>query len=142
MAGLIAEQRFILIHVAPPHAEFAETTVQLATAQKLAGLFVQIELQWNSEMLEAESCVAKFIHRTILGHGPAYFKNIFYIEHTCDRRSSRFVRHQLEIHEYTNGRQLDMVTRSNLGLASVYNLLPIECAGCSSTLSRNPSKTS
>ena len=37
MAGLIAEQRFILIHVAPPHAEFAETTVQLATAQKLAG---------------------------------------------------------------------------------------------------------
>ena len=59
MAGLIAEQRFILIHVAPPHGEFAETTVQLATAQNLAGLFVQIELQWNSVMLEAENCVAK-----------------------------------------------------------------------------------
>ena len=46
------------------------------------------------------------------------------MERQADRRSQRFRRHHLQLHEYRDGSHLDIVGRSALGLASVYNLLP------------------
>ena len=67
------------------------------------------------------------IHRTILGHGPVHFRKFFFLEACVNRRSARFARHPLQIHEHRDRRRLEIVKRSGLGLCSVYNLLPREC---------------
>ena len=65
--------------------------------------------------------------RAVLGKGPAQFRKFFRIEPVVGRRSERFNRHKLQVREFIDGRQLDCVTRSALGLASIYKLLPVKC---------------
>ena len=66
------------------------------------------------------------IQRTVLGREPAHFKRFFFPEpfpHEARTRLASRV-HSRRIHEYREGKFLEMVKRSALGLASVYNLLP------------------
>ncbi len=68
------------------------------------------------------------IQRTLLGRGPPHFKRFFFLEpfpHRVRTRSASRC-HSHRIHEYREGRFLEIVKRSALGLASVYNLLPEE----------------
>ncbi len=68
------------------------------------------------------------IHRTLLGRGPQQFKRFFFLEpfpHGLNTRVASHC-HSRRIHEYRQGRFLEVVKRSALGLASVYNLLPEE----------------
>jgi hypothetical protein len=68
------------------------------------------------------------IHRTLLGRGPGHFQRFFFLEpfpHDANTRSAARS-HSRRIHEYREGRFLESVRRSALGLASVYNLLPDE----------------
>ena len=50
----------------------------------------------------------------------------FYREPKHNAKRPRFERHDQQIHDYRDGHQLEIVTRSALGLASVYNMLPPE----------------
>ena len=49
-----------------------------------------------------------------------------YAAHSTARRSERHQRHNRQLYEYRHGDYLDVVGRSALGAASVYNLLPQE----------------
>ncbi len=86
-------------------------------------------LQHNLAPLSTRRDIAMLgvIHRAVLGKGPPQFKRFFHCElvpsrHLNTRLSSRM--HSRRVHEYTHGRYLDIVKRSALGLASVYNILP------------------
>ena len=65
------------------------------------------------------------IQRTVIGKGPSHFKQFFFsgpCHHSIPtRRAARA--HERRIHEYHEGIFLEIVSRSALGLASVYNLL-------------------
>ena len=63
------------------------------------------------------------IHRTVLGHGPEHCKQLFYREDVVNRTTTRFKRHRFSVHELIDGRQLDVVKRSALGLVRLYNML-------------------
>ena len=86
---------------------------------------------FNLAPLQARRNIAMLglIHRAVLGQGPVHFQSFFKLDGTALRRSGRFQRHPLQIREYRDGTQLEIVKRSCLGLASVYNLLPSECVG-------------
>ena len=68
------------------------------------------------------------IHRTLLGKGPPHFKRFFFLEPFPHARGTRSAArcHSRRIHEFRTGRYLEILKRSALGLASVYNLLPQE----------------
>ena len=66
------------------------------------------------------------IHRTVLGEGPVHFQRSVYAAPSTARRSARHQRHNRHLYEYRHGDYLDIVGRSALGAASVYNLLPQE----------------
>ena len=74
--------------------------------------------------LRRDIAMLGLIHRAVLGQGPSHVREFFYLERQANRRSQRFRRHHLQLHEYRGGSHLDIVGRSALGLASVYNLLP------------------
>ncbi len=76
--------------------------------------------------LRRDIAMLGLIHRTVLGQGPSHFQRFFFASASDARRSRRFKRHERQLHEYRNGKHLDIVARSALGLASVYNLLPSE----------------
>lgn len=62
------------------------------------------------------------IQRTVLGVGPPHFAPFFCIDPLSQRLHRR--RHTRHLLEQRDDRHMDMVTRSALGLVSVYNLLP------------------
>ena len=66
------------------------------------------------------------IHRAILGQSLQQFMKFFYREPKHDATRPRFERHDQQIHDDRDGQQLEIVTWSALGLASVYNMLPPE----------------
>ena len=75
------------------------------------------------------------IHRTVLGKGPEHFATFFFPATAAThrfrtRRASRV--HSRQIQEHLSGRFLDVVKRSCLGLASVYNILPAEIVSANS----------
>ncbi len=74
--------------------------------------------------LRRDIAMLGLIHRAVLGQGPMHFQRFFFREQVVERRSARFGRHPHQLHEYRDGRQLDVVSQSALGLVSVYNLLP------------------
>ena len=74
--------------------------------------------------LRRDIAMLGLIHRTVLGQGPKHFKDMFFEEVCPNRRCSRRARHKHQLHEHVNGSQLDVLSRSALGLVSVYNLLP------------------
>ena len=76
--------------------------------------------------LRRDIAMLGLIHRTVLGEGPVHFQRFFYVTSSTTRRSARHRRHNLQLYEYRHGKYLDMVGRSALGAASVYNLLPQE----------------
>ena len=73
--------------------------------------------------LRRDIAMLGLIHRTILGQGPPHCQKLFFREDNGNRRSMRFGGHELRLHEYRDGMQLNIVKRSALGLCSVYNLL-------------------
>ena len=82
--------------------------------------------------LRRDIAMLGLIRRTVLGQGPQHFQQFFYREDCEERRSKRFRRHEHRLHEYQDGKQLDVVTRSALGLVSIYNMLPTEIVEASS----------
>ena len=76
--------------------------------------------------LRRDIAMLGLIHRTVLGEGPVHFQRFFYVTSSTTRRSERHRRHNRQLYEYRHGKYLDIVGRSALGAASVYNLLPQE----------------
>ena len=76
--------------------------------------------------LRRDIAMLGLIHRTALGQGPPHFQQWLYREKHGNRRSMRHRGHELMLHEYRNGTQLNIVKRSALGLCSGYNLLPAD----------------
>ena len=66
------------------------------------------------------------IHRPVTGEGSVHFQRFFYAAPSTARRSAWQQRHIRQLYEYRHRDYLDMVGRSALGAASVYNLLPQE----------------
>jgi len=66
------------------------------------------------------------IHRAALGQGPEQLRQFFYPEARSGVRSTRLQlrRHEWQLHEYRDGQHTEYVSRSVLGLVSIYNLLP------------------
>ena len=66
------------------------------------------------------------IHRTVLNKGPPHFKKFFYLEISSRQLPARSAQriHHRRVHEHVDGRHLDVVKRSALGMANVYNMLP------------------
>ena len=72
------------------------------------------------------------IHRTLLGRGPPHFQKFFFRADKVHAKRPRFECHDHQLHEYRDGREIQVVDRSALGLVSVYNLLPPEIVEASS----------
>ena len=73
--------------------------------------------------LRRDIAMLGLIHRTVLGEGAAHFQRFFYAAPNTARRSARHQRHNRQLYEYRHGDYFNMVGRSALGAASVYNLL-------------------
>ena len=76
--------------------------------------------------LRRDIAMLGMIHRTVWGEGPAHFQRFFDAAPSTARRSARHQRRNRQLYEYRHGDYLDMVGRSALGAASVYNLPPLE----------------
>ena len=68
------------------------------------------------------------IHRSVLGKGPPQLERFFRQNVAIPvRKSSRKRRrHTMQLEEWVDGHQLDIVKRSPLGSVSVYNMLPAQ----------------
>ena len=68
------------------------------------------------------------LHRAALKEGPEHFFSFFYPSEADARRNTRWEsrRHKFPLVEYRQGRFLEVLRRSALGLVSVYNRLPAE----------------
>ena len=66
------------------------------------------------------------IHRATLGQGPQQYMKLFYREAKHDAKRPRSERYDEQIHDYRDGHQLEIVTQSAIGMASVYSMLPPE----------------
>ena len=66
------------------------------------------------------------IHRAALGKGPAQLQSFFQQEMFCAPLRTRLQssRHQWQLQEYRDGHHTEYLSRSILGLVTVYNLLP------------------
>ena len=65
------------------------------------------------------------LHRTVLGKGPPHLQKFFHCSgatHSRTRLAAR--RHNTQLTEHRQGRFLEVLRRSALGLVAVYNLLP------------------
>ncbi len=68
------------------------------------------------------------IHRILLGRGPSQFRRFFFLEAPTSRVRTRSASrcHFRRVHEHVDGKHLELVKRSALGLTNVYNMLPAE----------------
>ena len=74
------------------------------------------------------------IHRTVLGLGPAHFRELFFPAAVQMSRRTRFAhrRHDRQLHDPRGPRFSEQLRRSGLGLIMVYNLLPQEVVDATS----------
>jgi hypothetical protein len=75
-----------------------------------------------------DMAILGMIHRSAIGKGPPQLDRFFQRDTSQPTRTSARTsrRHELNLREWVDGRQLDVVKRSALGAVSVYNLLPAE----------------
>ena len=66
------------------------------------------------------------IHRCVLGLGPEQFREFFKMKASSAHPDGRntLTRHNLQVETHRNGKFLDMLKWSVLGLVDIYNLLP------------------
>ena len=64
------------------------------------------------------------IHRAVLGEGPPQLRQFFRLATTDQRNRADGRRHQRHLVDPQDGRELELLRRSALGLISVYNKLP------------------
>ena len=66
------------------------------------------------------------VHRTVLGKGPPQFKEFFQFQGTNANPNGRECkrRHTKQLVTHREGKFLDLLSHSALGLCDVYNLLP------------------
>ncbi len=65
------------------------------------------------------------IHRAASGNGPPHLWKFFQRAPVADtERTSRSIRHKLQVTEWPQARNLDIMRRSALGMIKVYNILP------------------
>ena len=91
---------------------------------------VEALLNWKLAPLAMRRDIAMLglIHRTVTGKGPSHFRRFFRLRNCTapstlwTRRAAKRHHRQLETQEYTHCPEL--LRRSALGLARVYNLLP------------------
>ena len=68
------------------------------------------------------------VHKTVLDEGPPHFKKWFFREDRARLYNTRQREqtHHLQLHDYVDGSQTELLRRSALGLPRVYNRLPTE----------------
>ena len=83
---------------------------------------------WNLAPLETRRDIAMLgvIHRAVLGMGPPHLRRFFRLAApaACQRTRADVRRHHRHLEDPREGRYLEVLRRSALGLIGVYNLLP------------------
>ena len=91
---------------------------------------LQALMEFNLAPLSTRRDVAMLglVHRTVLKQGPSHFQSFFQQRTDEQQGSTRLARrrHGKQLQETRTGRFLEVLRRSALGLAGVYNLLPTE----------------
>ena len=86
------------------------------------------------------------IHRTVLGKGPAHFRQFFVLDEYARKESKG--KHQLQLKEpglhesdfrFPGSRPADYIARSMYGLITVYNKLPAKVVEASASVSSSQS---
>ena len=103
-------------------------TVQVRVCKALDVSMEQALMEYNLAPLNARRDISMLglIHRSIIGAGPDHFSKFFVRAPTPSRPDGRETmrRHSKQVRSLRNGKFLQILSHSVLGLIDVYNLLP------------------